>query len=110
MFCYKFRFLGIALGRFSQCFLNIFSSANPGGLHFYSVLTPPTPTIALLTAMVMVLCLRSPVWVCFYYTDETRKLSFSWTSQILGFVKKLLFLSESVLVFLLTGHVNFRKM
>ena len=41
----KFRFLGTALGRFSQCFSSNFSSsANHGGRHFYSALLPPPHT------------------------------------------------------------------
>ena len=57
----------------------------------------------------MVWCLRSPVWVCF--VDETRKPSFSWTSQVFGFEKMLLFLPGNMFQFFLPmGHVNFRKM
>ena len=57
----------------------------------------------------MVWCLRSPVWVCFI--DETRKPSFSWTSQVFGFEKMLLFLPGNMFQFFLPmGHVKFRKM
>ena len=43
------------------------------------------------------------------FTDETQKLSFGWTSQIVGFEKMLLFSSGNVSVFLPMGYVSFRK-
>ena len=46
----------------------------------------------------------------YVFTDQTQKPSFSWTSQIFGFVKMPLFIRKYVLVILEMGHVNFRKM
>ena len=45
----------------------------------------------------------------YVFTDENRKPSFSWTSQIFGFEKMVLFLSGNMLQFFTSGKCKFQK-
>ena len=46
----------------------------------------------------------------YVFTEETRKPSFSWTSQIFGFKKGFCFYRGICFSFLPMPYVNFRKM